>query len=71
MSTTYRIKANKLDQSFLENLKATYGDQEIEINISNLTKQLENMAQDPAIQSEIMQIEQEFKVTEMDGLSNL
>ncbi len=71
MSTTYRIKANKLDQSFLENLKATYGDQEIEINISNLTNQLENMANDPTIQSEIMQIEQEFKITEMDGLSNL
>ncbi len=71
MLTTYRLKANELDQSFLENLKATYGDQEIEINVSNLTTQLEAMANDPSIQAEIKQIEQEFKITEMDGLTNL
>jgi hypothetical protein len=71
MLTTYRLKANELDQSFLENLKATYGDQEIEINVSNLTIQLEAMANDPSIQAEIRQIEQEFKITEMDGLNNL
>jgi hypothetical protein len=29
------------------------------------------MANDPFIQAEIQQIEQEFKITEMDGLSDL
>ena len=29
------------------------------------------MANDPSIQSEIQQIEQEFKITEMDGLTDL
>lgn len=71
MVTTYRLKASELDQSFLEKLKATYGDQEIEISVSNLTTQLEAMANDPSIQAEIQQIEQEFKITEMDGLTNL
>lgn len=68
MATNYRLKASELDQSFLEKLKATYGDQEIEISISNLTIQLELMANDPSIQNEIQQIEQEFRITEMDGL---
>jgi hypothetical protein len=75
MVTTYRLKASELDQSFLERLKATYGDQEIEISVSNLvsnlTTQLEAMANDPSIQAEIQQIEQEFKITEMDGLTDL
>ncbi|CAD5944251.1 hypothetical protein NO108_02504 [Planktothrix rubescens] len=75
MVTTYRLKASELDQSFLERLKATYGDQEIEISVSNLvsnlTTQLEAMANDPSIQAEIQQIEQEFKITEIDGLTDL
>ena len=71
MLTTYRLKASELDQSFLEKFKATQVDQEIEISVSNLTIQLEAMANDPSIQSEIQQIEQEFKITEMDGLTNL
>jgi hypothetical protein len=29
------------------------------------------MANDPSIQAEIQQIEQEFKITERDGLSDL
>lgn len=44
--------------------------QQIE-DIPNLTAQLEEMANAPSIQSEIQQIEQEFKITEMDGLTNL
>lgn len=71
MATTYRLKASELDLSFLERLKATYGDQEIEISIFNLTTQLEAMAYDPCIQAEIQEIEQEFKVAEMDGLADL
>lgn len=70
MLTTYRLKASELDQNFLEQLKSIYGDQEIEISVSNLTTQLEAMANDPSIQAEIHKIEQEFEITEMDGLSN-
>lgn len=31
MHASYRVKASELDQSFIEGIKATYGDQEIEI----------------------------------------
>lgn len=68
MVNTYRLKASELDHNFLEKLRSTYGDQEIEISISNLTIQLELMADDPSIQAEIQEIEREFKITEMDGL---
>ncbi|WP_293074606.1 hypothetical protein [Okeania sp. SIO3B5] len=40
-------------------------------DVSNLTTQLEAMANDPSIQAEIQQIEQECKITEMDGLTDL
>ena len=36
----------------------------------NLTAQLEAMANDPSIKAEIKQIEQEFQITELDGLGN-
>jgi len=68
MVNTYRLKASELDHNFLDKLKSTYGDQEIEISISNLTIQLELMADDPFIQAENQEIEQEFKITEMDGV---
>lgn len=71
MLTTYCLKASELDQRFLERLKTIYGDQEIEISISNLTTQLEAMTNDPFIQSKIPQIELEFKITSMDGLTAL
>lgn len=31
MQTTYRLKASELDNNFLEGLKATFGDKDIEI----------------------------------------
>jgi len=34
MSTVYRLKASELDRDFLEEIKATFGDKEIEIIIS-------------------------------------
>lgn len=34
MSTVYRLKASELDSSFLEEIKNTFGDQEIEIIVS-------------------------------------
>jgi antitoxin YefM len=36
MSTVYRLKASELNTDFLEEIKATFGDQEIEIVISEL-----------------------------------
>ena len=34
MSTIYRLKANEIDRNFLEEIKATFGDKEIEIIVS-------------------------------------
>lgn len=34
MSTVYRLKASELDRDFLEEIKATFGDKEIEIIVS-------------------------------------
>jgi len=34
MSTVYRLKASQLNQHFLEEIKATFGDKEIEIIVS-------------------------------------
>jgi antitoxin YefM len=34
MSTIYRLKANEIDRNFLEEIKATFGDKEIEIVVS-------------------------------------
>lgn len=34
MSTVYRLKASELDSKFLEEIKKTFGDQEIEIIVS-------------------------------------
>ena len=34
MSTVYRLKASELNQHFLEQIKATFGDKEIEIIVS-------------------------------------
>lgn len=36
MSTVYRLKASELNTDFLEEIKATFGDQEIEIVVSEL-----------------------------------
>ncbi len=36
MQTVYRLNANELDQNFLEGLKATFKDQEIEIVVSGV-----------------------------------
>ncbi|MFS8119726.1 MAG: hypothetical protein ACMG55_14735 [Microcoleus sp.] len=34
MSTVYRLKASELDSKFLEQIKAIFGDKEIEISVS-------------------------------------
>lgn len=70
MSTTYRLKANELDQNFLEKLKIIYQGREIQITIDDLSTELEIMANDPCIQAEIRKIDEKFNVTLMDGLHN-
>ena len=37
-STTYRFKASEIDQNFLEELKQKYGDQEIEIIVTEMSE---------------------------------
>ena len=36
MKATYRIKANELDEKFIERIKTTFGEQEIEIVVSDI-----------------------------------
>jgi antitoxin YefM len=36
MSITYRLKASEIDQAFLDELKAKYGDKEIEITVDEI-----------------------------------
>ena len=36
MSAVYRLKASEIDSKFLENIKATFGDQEIQILITEV-----------------------------------
>lgn len=36
MSTVYRLKASELDRDFLEQIKAIFGDKEIEITVAEL-----------------------------------
>jgi antitoxin YefM len=38
MSAVYRLKASELDRNFLEEIKATFGDKEIEIIIAEFDK---------------------------------
>ena len=36
MKATYRIRANELDEKFIERIKTTFGEQEIEIVVSDI-----------------------------------
>jgi antitoxin YefM len=38
MSTVYRVKASEIDGAFLEKIKATFGNKEIEIVVSELNQ---------------------------------
>lgn len=54
MQTIYRINANELDQNFLEGLKATFRDKEIEIIVSEVDETAYLMAS-PANQEKLLQ----------------
>jgi antitoxin YefM len=47
MKATYRIKANELDEKFIEGIKTTVGEQEIEIFVSDMDK-TDYLLQSPA-----------------------
>jgi antitoxin YefM len=38
MSTVYRVKASEIDSAFLDKIKATFGNKEIEIVVSELNE---------------------------------
>ncbi len=54
MQTIYRINANELDQNFLEGLKATFRDKEIEIIVSEVDETAYLMAS-PTNQEKLLQ----------------
>ena len=47
MKATYRIKANELDEKFIERIKTTFGEQEIEIVVSDIDE-TDYLLQSPA-----------------------
>ena len=47
MKATYRIKANELDEKFIEGIKTTFGEQEIEIVVSDMDE-TDYLLQSPA-----------------------
>ena len=62
--------------NWLKSTKSTFKFAEIDINNileepCTLENQLAAMAQDPEIQSELKKINNEFAITELDGLENL
>ena len=47
MKATYRIKVNELDEKFIEGIKTTFGEQEIEIVVSDMDE-TDYLLQSPA-----------------------
>jgi antitoxin YefM len=47
MKATYRIRANELDEKFIEGIKTTFGEQEIEIVVSDMDE-TDYLLQSPA-----------------------
>ena len=47
MKATYRIRANELDERFIESIKTTFGEQEIEIVVSDMDE-TDYLLQSPA-----------------------
>jgi hypothetical protein len=58
-----------LIKEVLNFLLLTKNNSKKQANQASLEKQLQAMAEDPEIQTEITNIEQEFLITEMDGLN--
>jgi antitoxin YefM len=54
MQTTYRLNVNELDENFLEGLKATFKDKEIEIIVSEVDE-TEYLLKSPANKKRLLQ----------------
>lgn len=54
MQAIYRIKANELDERFIEGLKTTFGEQEIEIVVSEIIDETLYLLQSPANREKLL-----------------
>ena len=69
MESVYRLKANDLDTHFLEGLKATYKDREIEITVSELDETeylLKSEANKLKLMQAIENVEQQINLVTVD-----
>ncbi|MBE9030785.1 hypothetical protein IQ266_13690 [filamentous cyanobacterium LEGE 11480] len=69
MQSVYRLKANELDDRFLESLRALWGDREIEIVISEADETAYLMANEANRQhllQAIQDVEQQNNLAEVD-----
>jgi hypothetical protein len=58
-----------LVERIIHNLRVTRSSENLSSQPQTFEQQLSQMANDPAIQGELKAIEQEFTITEMDGLT--
>ena len=69
MESVYRLKANDLDTRFLEGLKATYKDREIEIIVSEVNETeylLKSEANKLKLMQAIENVEQQINLVTVD-----
>ena len=69
MESVYRLKANDLDTRFLEGLKATYKDREIEIIVSEVDETeylLKSEANKQRLMQAIENVEQHINLVEVN-----
>lgn len=60
MKATYRIKANELDEKFIEGIKTTFGEQEIEIVVSDIDE-TDYLLQSPANKERLLKAIENIK----------
>jgi antitoxin YefM len=60
MKATYRIRANELDERFIEGIKTTFGEQEIEIVVSDIDE-TDYLLQSPANKERLLKAIQNVK----------
>lgn len=63
MKATYRIKANELDEKFIEGIKTTFGEQEIEIVVSDMDE-TDYLLQSPANKERLLKAIENVKLGE-------
>jgi antitoxin YefM len=60
MKATYRIRTNELDEKFIEGIKTTFGEQEIEIVVSDI-EETDYLLQFPANKKRLLKAIQNAK----------